>query len=166
MERNKKKLILIIVVIAIIIIAALSMTSVFSGPLKLVKTGVSGHEGSSNGNPIYNYYIEGEFINMPFDKDGYDIKCDFYNTDGKMVGSDSQPLSYCDSSSPTTIGYLQSNSLIEMDHVEIRVYDPQGEVVLQQTIDYNMDLFKFKSSSLSQQTNNTTNQTLEGNVSE
>lgn len=166
MERNKKKLILIIVVIAIIIIAALSMASVFSGPLKLVKTSVSGNEGTSNGNSIYNYFIEGEFINMPFNKEGYDVKCDFYDTDGKLVGSDSKPLSYCDSSSPTTIGYLQTNSLIEMDHVEVIVYDTQGEVVLQQTIDYNMDLFKLKSSSLSQVTNNTTNQTLQGNVSE
>ena len=46
-------------------------------------------------------------------------------------------------SDPTSLGFMSKNSLVNVSNAEVVVFNPRGEKVFNQTVEFNMDEFDF-----------------------
>ena len=111
--------------------------------ITLIKEKISGYAYLSDGKPYYSYYVEGVIKNLPRDIHEYDLRGTFYDDKGKFIYEDQGYLEfikeYSDKSEPTLLVSCYDNDLRNLSYVELELKDPNGNVVFNKTINYNMD---------------------------
>ena len=113
--------------------------------ITLIKESTDGEAYYSSGKPIYDYSVSGVFKNIPKDSTGFTVQGTFFDESDKEVGSAEMDLDYfeyyTENSDPTEIVNLQTHELVNVSKVEIEILNPDGEVVFEKTVDYDMDKF-------------------------
>lgn len=144
-----KKMIIGIIIVAIIIIVAAAMTlpdMLNDGSnIKLVKEDTAGYAFYSGGKEVYDYYIEGTLQNLP-NNDNFEVKMVAYDTEGNQIRgvhdspSSTSVLKYdADHGITGRVANIQSYEPLNISKVELLVYNPDGEVVFNQTLDFDMN---------------------------
>lgn len=113
--------------------------------ITLIKESTSGYAFYSSGKPVYNYAVSGVLKNIPQDSNGFTVRGTFYDESGKEVGSDENDLDYfeyyTENSDPTEIVCLQTHDLVDVNKIKIEILNPDGEIVFEKTLKYDMDKF-------------------------
>ena len=113
--------------------------------ITLIKESTSGYAFYSSGKPVYNYAASGVFKNIPQDSNGFTVRGTFYDESGKEVGSDESYLEYfeysTENSDPTEIVCLQTHDMVDVNKIKIEILNPDGEIVFEKTLKYDMDKF-------------------------
>lgn len=113
------------------------------GNITLIKEKINGYAYESDGKIYSSYYIEGVLKNLPKDLKDYDLRGTFYDEDGKFIYEDRGYLEYIkdssDKSEPTLLASCYCDGLRNLSYVDLELRDPNGKVVFNKTIDYNMD---------------------------
>lgn len=111
--------------------------------ITLIKEKISGYAYLSDGKPYYSYYVEGVIKNLPRDIHEYDLRGTFYDDKGKFIYEDPGYLEfikeYSDKSEPTILASCYDDDLRNLSYVELELKDPNGNVVFNKTINYDMD---------------------------
>ena len=111
--------------------------------ITLIKEKITGYAYESDGKPYYSYYLEGVIKNLPRNIKDYDLRCTFYDEDGRYIYEDQGYLEYIkessDKSTPTILGSCYTQDLRNLSYVKLELKDPNGKIVLNRTIDYDMD---------------------------
>ena len=111
--------------------------------ITLIKEKISGYAYLSDGKPYYSYYVEGVIKNLPRDIHEYDLRGTFYDDKGKFIYEDPGYLEfikeYSDKSEPTILASCYDDDLRNLSYVESELKDPNGNVVFNKTINYDMD---------------------------
>ena len=157
-ERNGSKstirlpsLKVILAVIALILIMGLlafslnghDVSSNDGGNITLIKEKINGYASNYDNKTSYSYYVEGVLKNLPRDIHEYDLRTTFYDEDGKFMYEDQGYLKfikeYSDKSEPTILASCYSDDLRNLSYVELELRDPNGDIVFNKTLDYDMD---------------------------
>ena len=107
--------------------------------ITLLKNSTKGSIGSSSGHPLYGYYVNGVLTDLPEDTEGFTIRGLFYSGDN-VIGHDDKDLSVVsyssEQSNPSIIVLLQRYYPVNFDKVVLLVYNPEGDVILNETIPF------------------------------
>lgn len=144
------KMILIIFALIILIgIIALSLnghSDIISGDSKnitLIKEKINGYAYESEGKNYTSYYLEGVIKNLPKDIDDYDLRGTFYDEKGRYIYEDQGYLDYIkessDKSTPSLLASCYCEGFRNLSYVQLELKDSNGDIVFNETIDYNMD---------------------------
>lgn len=119
-----------------------------------------GYWAYGSNNPYYRYEVDGVFKNLPSDLQGYNLKANFYDENGKFVhegGLDIEDIAKDSANNEITeiAGFGVYNTMYNISYIEIIIDNPNGEIVFNQTIEFDMD--KMDLSSLDHKPSNTTN---------
>ena len=119
-----------------------------------------GYWAYGSNDPYYHYEVEGVFKNLPSNLQGYDLKAIFYDENGKFVhegGLDIESIAKDSLNNEITeiAGFGVYNTMYNISHIEITIDNPDGEIVFNQTIEFDMD--KMDLSSLDHKPSNITN---------
>lgn len=113
--------------------------------ITLIKESTKGYAFYSSEKPVYDYSVSGVLKNIPKDSNGFTVRGTFYDESGKEVGSDESDLDYfeyyTENSDPTQIVGIQTHEMVNIDKVKIEILNPEGEIVFEKTVKYNMDKF-------------------------
>ena len=113
------------------------------GNITLIKEKITGYAYLNDGKPYYSYYVEGVIKNLPRDIHEYDLRGTFYDDKGKFIYEDQGYLEfikeYSDKSEPTILASCYDDDLRNLSYVELELKDPNGNVVFNKTINYDMD---------------------------
>lgn len=113
--------------------------------ITLVKESTSGYAYISGGEEVYYYSLSGVLLNIPKDPTGFTFQTTFLDEDGKRVGKWGEMLDLLtystEHSDPTPIGFMTKRSLVNVSNVEIVVFNPRGEKVFNQTVEFDMEEF-------------------------
>lgn len=111
--------------------------------ITLIKEKINGYAYESDGKIYSSYYLEGVIKNLPKDVKDYDLRGTFYDEDGKYIYEDQGYLDYIkessDESTPTLLASCYTEDLRNLSYVKLELRDPNGNIVLNRTIDYDMD---------------------------
>lgn len=99
---------------------------------------------SDSGRTEYVYKIYGILKNS-HDKEGYITQGEFYDSNNKLVGTDTDDIDASDrldskNGKPISICSYESRSLVNMSKVVIKVIDSNGNVVYTTEYNFNMNL--------------------------
>ncbi len=115
--------------------------------ITLVKESTSGYAFISSGEVVYYYDVRGVLLNIPKDPTGFTFETTFLDENGKRVGKWGEMLDLLtfstEYSDPTSLGFMSKNSLVNVSNAEVVVFNPRGEKVFNQTVEFNMDEFDF-----------------------
>lgn len=155
---DNKFLIGIITIVAIIVLCStVSSFDLFDNDnsddnsddnITLIKNETSGYASVTEGeDPNYYYYVDGVLKNLPNNLQGYDLKTIFYAENGTFLHEDEGNIRYIavDSakSEQSTIGYWCTQDPVNISYVEIIIINPDGEIVFNQTMNYDMEKFDY-----------------------
>ena len=118
-----------------------------------------GYWAYGSNDPYYHYGVEGVFKNLPSNLQGYDLKASFYDENGKFVhegGLDIEDIAEDSQKNEITeiAGFGVYNTMYNISYIEITIDNPQGDIVFNQTIEFDME--KMDLSSLDHKPSNTT----------
>ena len=112
--------------------------------ISLIKESTSGYAFYSSNKTVYQYDLKGVFKNIPADPDGFTVRGIFYD-DGKVIKEDEMDLDYysyyTENSEPTSLVSIQTHDFENVTDVQVIIMNPDGEVVFDETYDYDMDKF-------------------------
>lgn len=145
---NPKILIGLIIAVIVIVVAAITLPVVMNNGenIKLIKekTSVDAFY-DTDGIPRYTYIIEGILQNIP-NNDGFTVETIPYGPDGKEikgVNTDAMSSSIlkmsADNGEPVIINCFSTSEFVNISEVDIVVTNPDGEVVFNQTIPFDME---------------------------
>ena len=136
-------LILIIGLIAFSFNGHVDTGSADSKNINLIKEKLYGYAYKSDGKEYYSYYLEGVIKNLPNNINDYDLRGTFYDEDGRYIYEDQGYLEYIkessDKSTPTILASCYTEDLRNLGYVQLELKDPNGDIVLNETIYYDMD---------------------------
>lgn len=137
-------LILIIGLVAVSFNGDADTGSTDSKNITLIKEKITGYAyEDSDGKPYYSFYLEGVIKNLPRNIKDYDLRCTFYDEDDRYIYEDQGYLEfikeYSDKSEPTILGSCYTEDLRNLSYVKLELKGPDGNIVLNRTIDYDMD---------------------------
>lgn len=111
--------------------------------ITLIKENIKGYAYMSDGVPHCSYYVEGVLKNLPDKIEGYSLVGTFYDENGKYIGEDDAMMRFVkedsDKSEPDTIVVCYTNGVKNLSYVELEMTDPDGKVVFNQTLNYDME---------------------------
>lgn len=111
--------------------------------ITLIKEKINGYAYESDGKIYSSYYLEGVIKNLPKDVKDYDLRGTFFDEDGKYIYEDQGYLDYIkessDDSTPTLLASCYTEDLRNLSYVKLELKDPNGNIVFNKTIDYDMD---------------------------
>lgn len=143
---NLKVILTFVVIIAILGIFIVS----FSGNnettpaenITLIKENTFGYGSVYEGNTTYYYYLKGVLKNLPNNIEGYDIKGTFHDKKGEYIYEDIGDMDWIqedsEKSEPTVLACMSSPELVNVSNIELVIYDPDGEIAFNETIDFDM----------------------------
>lgn len=136
-------LVLIIGLIAFSLGRSDDVSSNDSKNITLIKEKINGYAYESEGKTYYSYYLEGVIKNLPRNIKDYDLRGTFYDENGKYIYEDQGYLDYIkessDKSVPTILASCYTQDLRNLSYVQLELKDPNGNVVFNKTINYDMD---------------------------
>lgn len=154
----QRKHILYVLIIILIVILAVYMVNYFNigndgSNIKLVGATVQIDEVEAGDGIEYNYGVTGNFKNLPNNLDGFELYTYYYNQDGKIAYTDNYGFL-----SHEGYGYISGmglDYLIDLDHVDVVIYNPDGDIVFNQTIPYDMSTFNGNTANVNDTVNDT-----------
>lgn len=151
---KKLVVVLAIVIVCLVVGGIVLMNSNNSGQddvnIKLIKTSTSGYTVTSSNKTVYCYNVEGVVRNLPNKGEGYTLKGSFYDKNGNLIREVDSYLGldyYFDEfekSEPQLLLQLTTNSLVNVSHVEVVIYNPDGEIIHNESVQFKMENFKFR----------------------
>lgn len=116
--------------------------------ITLIKEHTHGYVFVNNGSdPYYNYYVDGVLLNLPSNVEGYDLKTNFYDENGKNVHESKGNLEILEQhskkSDPYGMGSWQTQDPHNISNVEIIIVNPTGGIVYNQTLKFDMEKFDY-----------------------
>ena len=113
------------------------------GNITLIKEKINGYAYLNDGKPYYSYYVDGVIKNLPRDIHEYELKGTFYDDKGKFIYEDQGYLEFIkecsDKSEPSLLVSCYTDDLRNLSYVQLELKDPNGDIVFNETIDYDMD---------------------------
>lgn len=111
--------------------------------ITLIKEKITGYAYESDGKTYYSYYLEGVIKNLPNNIKDYDLRGTFYDEEGNYIYEDQGYLEYIkessDKSTPTLLVSCYTEDLRNLSYVQLELKDPNGSIVLNKTIPYDMN---------------------------
>ena len=139
-------LVVIIIALCAVIVMPHNETANDDSNITLIKADTEGYASVTDGKEYYHYYLTGVLQNLPENLDGYDVKTRFYGSDGKYLDDDGDMYDIARSSAnsqKTTLGAVTPNEDYHMEKVVISVIDPNGKIVFNDTIKFDMNKFDY-----------------------
>lgn len=145
---DNKILIGAIAIITIIIMSgAVSAFDLFGNSdtddnITLIKNETSGkaYISSYDNQPRYNYYLDGDFKNLPSNLEGYELKSTFYGENNSFIHTyDPDLKDVIEYPSSYHVAYFEAHKFYNITKIEVTIYNPDGEVVFNQTYDFDMN---------------------------
>ena len=117
--------------------------------IKLIKESTNGFSYKTTTNDsYYNYYVKGVLLNLPSNIEGYDLKAKFYGESNEFLHESDENIEYVASNSKVsdiaTIGFWGTYDHHNVTEVEIIVIDPKGEIVFNQSVEFDMEHFDYR----------------------
>lgn len=113
--------------------------------ISLIKESTRGYAFYSSNKTVYNYDLNGVLINIPKDPKGFTVHGKFYDENGGVVKESEMDLDYftyyTENSDPTTIAGIQTYDFVNVSEIEVKIMNPYGEVVFDETFKFNMNEF-------------------------
>lgn len=138
-----------ILAIIVIIMGALLVPNITSNAtddanITLIKAESSGSAfyGYGTNQECYNYNLNGVFRNLPDNLQGYDLKSTFYDENGEYLHDSSEDIENVAEHSANDesygVAHWQAHKLYNVSKIEVVILDPDGNVVFNETYDYDM----------------------------
>lgn len=175
------KKLLIILLIVVVILSSISAVSAgwFDGlfgwgdnenkNITLIKEYTYGeHFIRANGDDYTTYELYGVLKDLPDDVTGYTLRVAIYDENEKLVKEDEGFASmytisdYSERSEPAWLGYIELNDFINISFYELKLYNPDGEIVLEENVTFtmgNIQTFDLRSSDSSSSTSSSSSTT-------
>lgn len=113
--------------------------------ISIIKEYTGGYAYYSGNKTVYNYGLSGVLKNIPMDSDGFTVHGTFYDGNGKVIKEKNSDLDYfsyyTEKSNPTTIMDIQTYEFVNVSKIQITIMNPGGDVVFDETFDFDMDKF-------------------------
>ena len=113
--------------------------------ISIIKESTSGYAFYSSNKTVYNYDLIGVLKNIPIDSKGFTVHGTFYDENGKAIKETNTDLDYfsyyTENSDPTTIVGIQTYEFVNVSEIQVTIMNPEGDVVFNETFDFNMDKF-------------------------
>lgn len=155
------KRILIILLIAVVILASVNVVSAgffdflfgedsndSDKNITLIKEYTYGEHFIQDKGDYTTYELYGVLKGLPNDVTGYTLRVAIYDENKKLIREDEgfssmyQVSDYSKRSEPAWLGYIEVNDFLNVSLYELKVYNPDGEIVLNENVTFKMENIK------------------------